>query len=117
MKITDFNLNAAAVVRSLASGVTTAATCLVPVMAVGLVLLVSGCGNTAQQQAYERAMQAEQQMTSENAPALVADYRRVIALEPGSRWARQAEERIAAVEARIKAEELHKSVFQEHGVD
>ena len=80
-------------------------------------LAVAGCGNRAQQQAYERAVQAEQHLTVETAPALIADYRRVIALEPNTAWARQAGERIAAVEARVKAEELHKAVFQEHGVD
>jgi hypothetical protein len=78
---------------------------------------MSGCGNAAQQQAYERAMKTEQHLTVESLPTLIADYRRVIALEPGSTWARKAAERIAAAEARIKAEELHKSVFQEHGVD
>ena len=100
-------------VAGLVSGVTTAATGLV----LGVVLLACGCGNRAQQQAYERAVQAEQHLTVENAPALIADYRRVRALQPNTAWARQAGERIAAVEARVKAEELHKSVFQEHGVD
>ncbi len=82
-----------------------------------LALALAGCGNAAQRQAYERAAQAEQHLTAENAPALLADYRRVIALKPGTAWARKAEERIAAVETRVKAEELHKSVFHEHGID
>ncbi|HEY8993714.1 MAG TPA: hypothetical protein VIM71_03435 [Lacunisphaera sp.] len=77
----------------------------------------TGCGNRAQQQAYEHAVQMEQHLTAENVPTLIADYRRVIALEPDTAWARKAAERIAALEARVKAEELHKSVFQEHGVD
>ena len=110
---TTLSHHVAAVVRRLAGGVTTAATGLV----LGALLLASGCGNRAQQQAYERAVQAEQHLTVETAPALIADYRRVIALEPDTAWARQAGERIAAVEARVKAEELHKAVFQEHGVD
>lgn len=92
-------------------------TLLLPVLVAGFVLFVSACGNRAQQQAYERAVQAEQQMTVENAPALLADYQRVIALDTRSSWARKAGERIAAIEARVKAEELHKTVFQEHGVD
>jgi len=117
MNNTATNLNVAAVIRRLASGVTTAATSFVPAVALGLSLLVSGCGNRAQQAAYECAAQAEQHLTVENAPALLADYRRVIAIEPNTAWARKAEERIAAVEARVKAEELHKAVFQEHGVD
>jgi hypothetical protein len=92
-------------------------TLLFSALALGLALAVVGCSNRAQQQAYERAAQAEQHLTVENAPALIADYRRVITLKPGSTWAGKAEERIAAVEARMKAEELHKAVFQEHGVD
>lgn len=91
---------------------------LVPVLALlGLALLATGCGNAAQQQAYEQAVQAEAQLTPENAPAVIADYRRVIALEPGSKWARQAEARLQAVEARVRAAEQHKAVFQEHGID
>lgn len=117
MKIAAANFRVAAVIRRLASGVTTAATCVVSVLAFGALLLVSGCSNRAQQQAYERAVQAEQHLTVENAPVLIADYRRVIALEPDTGWARKAAERIAAVEARVKAEELHKAVFQEHGID
>jgi hypothetical protein len=92
-------------------------TLLLPVLVAGFVLFASGCGNRAQQQAFERAVQAEQQMTVENAPALLADYQRVIALDTRSAWARKAGERIAAIKARVKAEELHKAVFQEHGVD
>ncbi len=87
------------------------------VLALGLALAWAGCGNRAQEQAYAHAVQAEAQFTVEAAPALVAEYRRVIALDPGTAWAKQAEARIAAVEARVKAEELHKAVFQEHGVD
>jgi len=83
----------------------------------GLALLAGGCGNSAQQKAYEQAAKAEQQLTAENAAAVVADYRRVIALQPGSDWAGKARARIAAVEARLKAEELRKAVFQEHGID
>lgn len=86
-------------------------------LAIGLALFVAGCGNAAQRQAYERAAQKEQQLTAENAPALIAEYKRVIALQPGSAWARKAQARIEAVEARLQAAELHKSVFQEHGVD
>ena len=87
------------------------------ILGFGAVLFVAACGNHAQQQAYELAIKSEQSFTVENAPAIVAEYQRVIALEPGSDWAGKARTRITAVETRLKAEELHKSVFQEHGVD
>ncbi len=90
---------------------------VVPILGVGVAFFLIGCGNSAQQQAYEQATKAEQQLSMENASAIVAEYQRVIALQPGSEWARQAQARITTVEIRIKAEELHKSVFQEHGVD
>jgi GTP cyclohydrolase II len=82
-----------------------------------LALAVAGCGDSAQQKAYEQAAKAEQQLTAENASAIVAEYKQAISLKPGSAWAKKAQERIEAVEARVKAEELRKSVFQEHGID
>jgi len=82
-----------------------------------LALAVGGCGDSAQQKAYEQATKAEQQLTAENASAIIAEYKQVISLQPSSGWAQKAKERIEAVEARVKAEELRKSVFQEHGVD
>ena len=84
-------------------------------LAVGL--FVVGCGNAAQQQAYEKAVQAERQLTGENAAAILLEYRQVIDLQPGSTWARKAQARIDAVAAKIKAAELNKNVFQEHGID
>lgn len=87
------------------------------ILGFGVALFVAACGNHAQQQAYEQAVKLEQNFSVENAPALVAEYQQVIALQPGSEWAGKAQARIAAVETRLKAEELHKSVFQEHGVD
>lgn len=86
-------------------------------LALALALGGLGCGNAAQQQAYEQAVKAEQQLTAENAPAVRAAYQRVIALQPDSACARQARARLAVVEARVQAEELRKSVFHEHGVD
>jgi len=83
----------------------------------GFTLLVGGCGNSAQKEAYEHAEKAEQQMTAENAPAIVSEFKQVIALKPDSEWAKKAQSRIDAVEAKTKADELHKNVFQEHGVD
>ena len=82
-----------------------------------LALLAGGCGGSAQQAAYEQAAKTEQQQTVENTPAIIAAYRQVIALQPGTTWARQAQARIEAIEARAKAEEQRKNVFQEHGVD
>ena len=90
---------------------------ILSVLSIGLVLLVVGCGNSAQQKAYEQSVKAEQQLTAENAVVIVAEYKKAIALQPGSEWAKKAQVRIEAVEARMKAEELHKSVFQEHGID
>jgi outer membrane protein assembly factor BamD (BamD/ComL family) len=90
---------------------------VVSTFSIGLALLVGGCGNSAQQKAYEQAAKAEQQLTAENASAIIAEYKQVIALQPGSEWARKAQARIEALEARLKAEELRKSVFQEHGID
>ncbi len=76
-----------------------------------------GCSDSTQARAYARAEAAERQFTVEAAPAIIEEYRRVAALEKGSEWARRAEARIKAVEARVQAEETHKQVFQEHGVD
>ena len=82
-----------------------------------LMLLLGGCGNSAQRQAYEQAAAAERQLTADNAPAIIAQYQRVIVLEPDSAWAKKARARIDALEARARADELHKSIFQEHGID
>jgi hypothetical protein len=90
---------------------------VVLVSGIGLVPFVVGCGNSAQQKAYEQAAQAEQQFAAENASAIIAEYKQVIALQPGSEWAKKTQARIEAVEAHVKAEELRKSVFQEHGID
>lgn len=79
--------------------------------------LSPGCGPNEQARAYARAEQAEQRFTVETAPAVIADYRRVIALDPDSDWARKAGARIQALEARVRAEETRRDVFQEHGVD
>jgi len=81
-------------------------------------LVTAACGgDSAQEQAYERAAKLEQGYTTETAPAIIAEYRKVIALEPGTAWAEKSEARISAVEARVKADEQHKDVFHEHGVD
>lgn len=80
-------------------------------------LLAAGCGGSAQAQAYARAEEAERSFSAETAPAIIAEYRRVVALDPRSAWAGKAEARIKAVEARVQADETHKHVFQEHGVD
>jgi len=82
-----------------------------------LVLCLGGCGNAAQQKAYEHAAQLEEKYTTESAPAIIKEYQQVIALEPDSGWAKKARTRIEALEARVKAEEQHKNIFQEHGVD
>lgn len=82
-----------------------------------LALGLGGCGNAAQQKAYEHAAQLEEKYTAESAPAIIREYQRVIALEPDSGWAKKARTRLEALEARVKAEEQHKNIFQEHGVD
>lgn len=82
-----------------------------------LALCLGGCGNAAQQQAYEHAVQLEEKYTAESAPAIIKEFQQVIALEPDSAWAKKARTRIEALEARVKADEQHKSIFQEHGVD
>ncbi len=84
---------------------------------IGLVLLTSACGNAAQKKAYEHAAQSEQQSSVKNADAIIAEYQDVIRLQPDSEWAKKAQTRIEALQAQVKAEELHKSVFQEHGID
>jgi len=90
---------------------------LIGALVLGLALLAGGCCRTAQQTAFEQAAKTEQQQTGENTPAIITAYRKVIALQPGTTWARQAQARIEAIEARTKAEEQRKNVFQEHGVD
>ncbi len=88
-----------------------------PALILGLALFAGGCGDSAQQKAYEQAAKAEQQLTADSTPAVIAEYQRVIALHPGSGWAKKAQARIDAIQAQAKADELHKSVFQEHGID
>lgn len=87
------------------------------VVALGLALLLSACGNSAQKKAYEHAATMEQQVAPEKVPAVIAEYQEVIRLEPGSSWAKKAQARVEILQAKVKAEELHKSVFQEHGID
>lgn len=82
-----------------------------------LLAVGAGCRDSAQARAYARAEAAERQFTVEAAPAIIEQYRRAAALDPGTDCARRAEARIKAVEARVQAEETHKQVFQEHGVD
>jgi NAD/NADP transhydrogenase beta subunit len=86
-------------------------------LGIGLAIFVSGCGRSAQQKAYEQAAQKEQQLTAENTAALIAEFKQVITRQSGTEWAAKAQAHVAALEAKAKTEELHKSVFQEHGVD
>jgi len=86
-------------------------------LGIGLALVLGGCGNAAQQAAFDQAAKAEQHLTAENAATVIADYRQAIALQPDSALAGKARKRIDALEARLNAEEQRKSVFQEHGVD
>lgn len=92
--------------------------CALPV---ALALLSGGCGNAAQKDAYENAVKMEQPLSSDRAAAIIAEYQKVIRMEPGSEWARKAQTRIEAVQAKIaakqKADELQKSVLQESGID
>jgi len=90
---------------------------VVGVCAIGAAVLFGACGNAVQKQAYEQAAKMEQQGSRDNPTALIAEYQRVVRLEPDSAWARKAQARIDAIKAQAKADELHQSVFQEHGVD
>ena len=89
---------------------------VVGVCAIGAALLFGACGNAAQKEAYEKAVKMDQ-LPGDHATALVMEYERVVRMEPDSAWARKAQARIDAIKAQAKADELHKSVFQEHGVD
>ena len=83
-------------------------------------LFLFACGtseNPMQKQAYENALKLEQSYTFETAEAILVEYRKVIAIEPGTRLAEKAETHLKAVEERLKADEQHKSVFHEHGID
>jgi hypothetical protein len=84
---------------------------------IALGLLLTGCGNAAQEQAFAHALQLEESFTPENAPAIIAEYRRAIAVAPGSSRAQEAGAHVKALEARVLAAEQHRTVFQEHGVD
>ena len=86
-------------------------------LVIALTGFIAGCGDSVQKTAYEHAVALEQQLPVDRAPAIIAEYREVIRLEPGSAWATQAQTRIDAVQAKVKAEELRKSVFHEHGID
>ncbi len=83
-------------------------------------LFLFACGsseNPIQKQAYENALKLEESYTFETAETILAAYRKVIAIEPGTRLAEKAEIQLKAVEERLKADEQHKSVFHEHGID
>lgn len=86
-------------------------------MALALIFAATACKENSQSKAYDRATEREQHFTTEAAPAIVAQYQAVIRIEPNSAWATRAKRRIEAVQARLTAEEQHKAVFQEHGVD
>ncbi len=73
--------------------------------------------NAAQRHAFENALKLEQHYSFETAETILSKYRIVIAMEPGTSIAREADQHLQAVEARFKAEEQHKSVFHEHGID
>ena len=89
---------------------------LICLCSIGAALLFGACGNSAQKEAYEKAVKMDQ-LPGDHATALVMEYERVVRMEPDSAWARKAQTRIEAIKAQAKADELHKSVFQEHGVD
>lgn len=82
-------------------------------------LMLCACGGdvSPQQRAYEQALQMEEQYSLETAPAILTEYRKTIAMEAGTRWAELAQARIDAVEAQMKADEQHKDIFHEHGID
>ena len=88
-----------------------------PLLSIGFGLLLGGCGNAAQEQAYAHAVELERTLTPENSSVIVAEYKRAIAVAPGSSRAKEATVRLKALEARIQAAEQHRIVFQEHGVD
>ena len=88
-----------------------------PVLPIVLALAFVGCGDSTQQKAYEQVAKTEQQLGADNSQTIIQEYRKVIAMDSGSDWAKKAAARIDAVETRLKAEEMHKSVFQEHGID
>ena len=81
------------------------------------IYFMTGCGFTEQRRAYERAVTAEQQATPEHFAEIVAQYEQVARMHPGTKWADKAEEHAKALRAKLSSDELHKSVFQEHGVD
>ncbi|MEQ9825338.1 MAG: hypothetical protein ABQ298_13215 [Puniceicoccaceae bacterium] len=73
--------------------------------------------NPAQRKAWDSAVEKEKTYAVETAETIIAEYRKVIAIEPGTPLAKEAEKRLKAVEQRLKADERHISVFQEHGID
>jgi hypothetical protein len=58
-----------------------------PGLLIAFALLVGGCGNAAQKEAYEHAVAMEQQLSGDHASEVVAEYRKVIRLEPGAKGA------------------------------
>ncbi len=82
-----------------------------------LLVPLAGCGNSAQKEAFARATQLEEQTPLDRSAVVLAEYRRAIQIDPASSLARRARQRMEALEARVKAEETHKEIFQEHGVD
>lgn len=81
-------------------------------------LLLGACGASTQREAFEKAETLEQQLPPEKAAPVLAEYQHVISLDPTSKWADRARERVSVLERKAaQAEELHKAVFQEHGVD
>ncbi len=91
------------------------------VLSIAAVVLAVAWGNAAQKRAYEYSLALEQHYSAERAPAIVAAYQKVIQLEPGSKWANQAQVRLDVLQARIraqqKANEIHRSNVAATGSD
>ena len=79
------------------------------------------CSNSAQKEAYHRAVTLEQQLPADQLVTAKAAYEKVVQMDPMTKWAREARTRLTAVEAKIhakqKTDEMNESVFHQTGID
>ena len=75
------------------------------ILGLGLLFLVIGCDNAAQKQAFTNASVMEQQPYGNLSVLVIAEYQKVIQMDPGSKWADRAQQRIDVIRQNISADQ------------
>lgn len=70
------------------------------------VLSLTGCGNPViqeQREAYLKAVKMEQKIGGDRSIWVKDEYRKVVLMDPGSKWAEKAQNRMDAIQQNINA--------------